>query len=198
MIIFRRVFFIMGLLYVYRALTFRHSTINSTPNQIFYSISSKKFLSKKVLERKVSVYWGVLFCSVTVLPNSNTEYKCDQKYNGTLPMQGKYLLTYMQKPIIPLITACRIYVLLCYLKYCTWWSLGLDIPTVLTVWTFIVQRLHWVQILIRNPDKSLKSFPPCYSQSPLQLCLEISIPSNSRNLFQFLQFSLKWERRKTW
>jgi hypothetical protein len=26
-----------------------------------------------------------------------------------------------------------------------------------------------------NPDKSLKSFTPCYSQSPLQLCLEISI-----------------------
>jgi hypothetical protein len=33
------------------------------------------------------------------------------------------------------------------------------------------------------------SFPPCYSQSPLQLCLEISISSNSRNLLQFLQFS---------
>jgi hypothetical protein len=28
---------------------------------------------------------------------------------------------------------------------------------------------------------------PCYSQSPLQLCLEISISSNSRNLLQFLQ-----------
>jgi hypothetical protein len=25
------------------------------------------------------------------------------------------------------------------------------------------------RILRRNPDKSLKSFPPCYSQSPLQL-----------------------------
>ncbi len=33
-----------------------------------------------------------------------------------------------------------------------------------------------------KPDKSLKSFPPCYSQSPPQLCLEISISSNSRNL----------------
>jgi hypothetical protein len=31
------------------------------------------------------------------------------------------------------------------------------------------------RILGRNPDKSLKSFPPCYSHSPLQLCLEISI-----------------------
>ncbi len=27
-------------------------------------------------------------------------------------------------------------------------------------------------ILGRSPDKSLKSFPPCFSQSPLQLCLE--------------------------
>ncbi len=32
---------------------------------------------------------------------------------------------------------------------------------------------------------SLKSFPPCYSKSPL--CLEIFISSNSRNLLQFLQ-----------
>jgi hypothetical protein len=38
------------------------------------------------------------------------------------------------------------------------------------------------RILGRNPDKSLKSFPPCYSQSPLQLCLENSISSNSHNL----------------
>ncbi len=29
------------------------------------------------------------------------------------------------------------------------------------------------RILGRIPDKSRKSFPPCYSQSPLQLCLEI-------------------------
>ncbi len=28
-------------------------------------------------------------------------------------------------------------------------------------------------ILGRNPDKNLKSFPSCYSQSHLQLCLEI-------------------------
>jgi hypothetical protein len=41
-----------------------------------------------------------------------------------------------------------------------------------------------------NPDKSLKNFPPCYSQSSLQLCLEISISSNSRNLLQFLEFRL--------
>jgi hypothetical protein len=29
----------------------------------------------------------------------------------------------------------------------------------------------------RNPDKNLKSFLPCYSQSTLQLCLEIYISS---------------------
>jgi hypothetical protein len=57
------------------------------------------------------------------------------------------------------------------------------------------------QILRRNPDKSLKRFLPCYSQSPLQLCLEISSSSNSRNLLQFLQcvtVNFKGERRKTW
>ncbi len=47
----------------------------------------------------------------------------------------------------------------------------------------------WGRILGRNTDKCLKSFPPCYSQSPLQLWLKISISSNSRNLLQFLVFS---------
>jgi hypothetical protein len=53
---------------------------------------------------------------------------------------------------------------------------------------------YWGRILGRNPGKSLKSFPPCYSQS--QLCLEISL---SRNLLQFQQFvavHCKGERRK--
>ncbi len=31
------------------------------------------------------------------------------------------------------------------------------------------------RLLGRNPDKSFKSFPPCYSHSPLQLCLDIYI-----------------------
>jgi hypothetical protein len=31
------------------------------------------------------------------------------------------------------------------------------------------------RILGRNPDKSLNIFPPCYSQSPLQLCLEYTV-----------------------
>ncbi len=35
-------------------------------------------------------------------------------------------------------------------------------------------------------SKVSKSFSPCYSKSPLQLCLEISTSSNSRNLLQFL------------
>jgi hypothetical protein len=41
------------------------------------------------------------------------------------------------------------------------------------------------RILGRNPVESMKSFPPCYSQSHLQLCLEISISSKSHNLLQF-------------
>ncbi len=51
----------------------------------------------------------------------------------------------------------------------------------------VLRDFHFIQadrgrILGRNPDKSLKNFPPCYSQSPLQLCLEIFISSNLRNL----------------
>jgi hypothetical protein len=50
----------------------------------------------------------------------------------------------------------------------------------------------------KSRHKSLESFLPCYSQSPLQLCPEISISSNSRNLLQFLQFSYcRGERRKS-
>jgi len=58
----------------------------------------------------------------------------------------------------------------------------------------------YMQILM----PSLKKPNPCYLQSRLQLCLEISISLNSRNLLQFLQFSYwvtvhcKGERRKTW
>ncbi len=52
------------------------------------------------------------------------------------------------------------------------------------------QMPSWGRILGHNSDKSLKRFPPCYSQSSLQLCLEISISSNSRNLYSFLRWSL--------
>ncbi len=46
--------------------------------------------------------------------------------------------------------------------------------------------VYWDRTLGRIPDKNLKSFPPCYSQSPLQLCLEIS---NFFKLMQPLTFS---------
>jgi hypothetical protein len=73
---------------------------------------------------------------------------------------------------------------------------GREAPVLKVRWPFTVQRrflnrgatVSWGRILGRNPDKSLKSFPPCYSQRPLlQLCLEILISSNSRNLLQFLK-----------
>ncbi len=58
-------------------------------------------------------------------------------------------------------------------------------------WTQVTQILarHTPrgQILGRKPDKSPKRFLPCYSKSPQQLCLEIYISSNSRNLLQFLK-----------
>jgi hypothetical protein len=41
------------------------------------------------------------------------------------------------------------------------------------------------RIVGQNPDRSLKSFPPCYSQSPLQHCLVISISSYPCNLLHF-------------
>ncbi len=44
--------------------------------------------------------------------------------------------------------------------------------------------LSWGRILWRNPDKSLKSFPPCYSLSTLQICPVISVSSNSCNLLR--------------
>ncbi len=63
---------------------------------------------------------------------------------------------------------------------------------------FIYSRCHRNirRVLGRNPDKSLTSFPLCYSQSPLQLCLEISFPSNSCNPLQFLQFSYRFVKEK--
>jgi hypothetical protein len=53
------------------------------------------------------------------------------------------------------------------------------------------------------PETVHRRLPPCYSQSPLQLCLEIYISSNPRNLLRFLQFMssvtvhCKGDRRKT-
>ncbi len=48
------------------------------------------------------------------------------------------------------------------------------------------------RILGRNLDKSLKSFPPCYSQSPLQLCLRFPFLHIHATSYSFW----KGERRK--
>ncbi len=61
---------------------------------------------------------------------------------------------------------------------------------------FIRKWFAEAEFLGRNSDKS---FPPCYSQSPLQL--EIYFSSKSRNFLQFLEFSTvtvhcKGERRR--
>jgi hypothetical protein len=52
------------------------------------------------------------------------------------------------------------------------------------------------RILGRNPNKSIKSLPPCSSQSALQLCLENSISSDSHNLLQFLLYTVKEKEGK--
>ncbi len=45
-------------------------------------------------------------------------------------------------------------------------------------------------------SKVLRVFPPCYSQSSLQLCLEISISSNKHSLLQFYNsVTLHFKRR---
>jgi hypothetical protein len=53
-------------------------------------------------------------------------------------------------------------------------------------------------ILGRNPDKSPKSFPPCYSQSHLRVCLEISNSSNTRIVLGIFTVQLLYtvQRRK--
>ncbi len=45
------------------------------------------------------------------------------------------------------------------------------------------------RILRQKSGQILKRFPPWYSQSPLQLCLEISISSNSGNLLRMFSNS---------
>jgi hypothetical protein len=50
---------------------------------------------------------------------------------------------------------------------------------------FLKQTYTETDFLDGIQTKVLK-FSPCYSESPLQLCVEISISSNSRNLLQFL------------
>ncbi len=53
-----------------------------------------------------------------------------------------------------------------------------------------LKRLPRGRILGWNPDKNLNSFPPCYSQSYLQLGLEISISSNSCSLLRISTIKL--------
>jgi hypothetical protein len=49
------------------------------------------------------------------------------------------------------------------------------------------------QILGQNPDKGLQSFPPCYSQLTLQLCLRLLFHQTHATSYSFC----KGERRKT-
>jgi hypothetical protein len=67
----------------------------------------------------------------------------------------------------------------------------------------MIQRLGEVSDteIVQRPNsrkkiqtKVLRVFSSCYSQSPLQLCLEIPVSSNSRNLLQFPQFSYSVQR----
>jgi hypothetical protein len=57
-----------------------------------------------------------------------------------------------------------------------------------TVGIFLIEteKIHTVQSSLEaeflDKIKTKGVFPPCYSQSPLQLCLEIYISSNSCNL----------------
>jgi hypothetical protein len=82
---------------------------------------------------------------------------------------------------------------ICVYMYVLW-----SVPEI-TQATCFTQNIYRGRILGRNSDKSLESFPPCYSKSPRHLCTEISISSNSRNLLQFLHFvtvHCKGERRR--
>ncbi len=57
------------------------------------------------------------------------------------------------------------------------------------------------RILGRNPDKSLKSLPPCYSESPLQLYFEVlflQTHATSYSFYSSLTVYCKEERRKNW
>jgi hypothetical protein len=61
--------------------------------------------------------------------------------------------------------------------------IGITLSGIIFIVKVLKIRHQEKPILGRNIGKVLKSFSPCHSQSPLQLCLEISISSNLRNLF---------------
>jgi hypothetical protein len=77
--------------------------------------------------------------------------------------------------------------------FCTAWRKVVTSLKFILILTLLTgnEFLHGGPMFGRNPDKSLKSFPPCYSQSTVQLCLEFSISSNSRNLIKFLLYTVK-------
>ncbi len=54
------------------------------------------------------------------------------------------------------------------------------------------------RILGRYPGKSLMSFPPFYSESPQQLCMEISISSTSYYFYRVSLYSVKEKVGKTY
>ncbi len=109
----------------------------------------------------------------------------------------------LPREIVP-VKFSRIYFFLYCLPGC-WWTLTRrrwSPPSSPLSSTLLLQVcLSRGRILGPNPDKSRRSFPHCYSKSPLQLCLEIYICSKSRNLLKFLHSvteHCKGERRKTW
>ncbi len=62
--------------------------------------------------------------------------------------------------------------------YCVTW-----LTSYLSLWCI---KLSEAEFLDEVQTKSLKTFSSSYSQSPIQLCLEMSFSSNSRNLLQFM------------
>ncbi len=58
--------------------------------------------------------------------------------------------------------------------------------------------LCWVEILGRNLDKSLKRFPPCYSKSSLQLCLEILFLQTHAIFYSFFSALLYTVKEEGW
>ncbi len=91
----------------------------------------------------------------------------------------------------------------------TWHLLNKEYAPPDTCWssTWHLQKLLfmcivWGRILGRNPDKSRKSFPPCYSQSPLYSFalkfLFLQTHATSYSFYSLATVHCKGERRKTW
>jgi hypothetical protein len=103
-----------------------------------------------------------LFTSVPV-PN-----ELDRFLSPRLPLQDEWSEFYLLRAqMLALIALCWISFFVCLV--------GLE-----NVSASVLSR-----ILGQNPEKSLKSFPLCYSQAPLQLCLEIYISSTLAISYSF-------------